>query len=449
MTERRGTQTTPERRNVINTQGGTTMANKPRKRAAPRLKLVSDRGEPPHTRRFSEQRWILDNVIRANGIDWDQPRTVYLNAPLGLEASSDFAAIRQRVQKFADCSPAFQAAARRREARAIEAATAGNSVTARENYLMAAVHWGAAQWPFDENNEENLFCNTRKRECYGAYAKIAAHRIEEVWIPFKSWKLPAWLHLPADYRGGKLPLVVTIPGMDSFKEIAVAMYGDRWLSRGIAVLAIDGPGQYESAVLGIPVTVDNWTATGRAIFEYLAKRPEIDLSRVGVTGNSFGSFFSTLMVGSEPRFKACAVTSPNLEPGCHTVFQEASPTFKQRFMYMAKIGDEARFDVFRRTLSWKGHAEKIRVPFLCVGGSADELCPLEHVERMFRAMKAPRQLVIYEDARHAVGAVPSAALGPYLPTLVADWMAARFAGKPFASERWFVDTAGRVTKSAL
>ena len=60
----------------------------------------------------------------------------------------------------------------------------------------------------------------------------------------------------------QVPVVVTIPGMDSFKEISVAMYGDRWLSRGMAVLAVDGPGQYESAVLGIPVTVDNWAAAG-------------------------------------------------------------------------------------------------------------------------------------------------------------------------------------------
>jgi dienelactone hydrolase len=425
------------------------MANKPRKRGAAKLKLVSSRSEPPRARRFVEQRWLIDNVIRANGVDWDQPRTIYLNAPLGLEASADFAGIRQRVQKFADCSPAFQAAARRREARAREALDAGQKVTARENFLMAAVHWGAAQWPFDENNKENLFCNERKRTCYQDYARLAAHRVEEVWIPFKGWKLPAWLHLPPGYTAGKLPLVVTIPGMDSFKEISVAMYGDRWLSRGIAVLALDGPGQYESAVLGIPVTVENWMATGGAVMNWLAKRPEVDSARVGVSGNSFGSFFSTVMVANEPRFKACAVTSPNLEPGCHTIFEEASPTFKQRFMYMAQISDEARFDEFRQTLSWKGHAEKIRMPYLCVGGESDELSPIENVEQMFKAMKAPRQLVLYQDSRHAIGGVPAATLGPYLPTLVADWMAARLAGTPFKSERWFVDGAGRVAKSPL
>jgi hypothetical protein len=36
-----------------------------------------------------------------------------------------------------------------------------------------------------------------------------------------------------------------------------------------------------------------------------------------------------------------------------------------------------------------------------------------------------------------------------VPTLVADWMAARLAGEPMTSERWFVDAGGRVNKTAL
>src|SRR5215207_1045839 len=71
----------------------------------------------PMTKRWTEQRWLLDNVIQANGIDWDQPRSIYWNVPCGVEASADFAAIRARVKKYADCSPAFEATARRREAK--------------------------------------------------------------------------------------------------------------------------------------------------------------------------------------------------------------------------------------------------------------------------------------------------------------------------------------------
>ena len=74
-------------------------------------------------------------------------------------------------------------------------------------------------------------------------------------MPFEDKALPGWLHLPVGYSGGRIPAVVSIPGMDGFKEASVSMYGDRWLSRGIAVLTIEGPGQYESAVHGIPVSM--------------------------------------------------------------------------------------------------------------------------------------------------------------------------------------------------
>ena len=68
---------------------------------------------------------------------------------------------------------------------------------------------------------------------------------------------------------------------------------------------------------------------------------------------------------------------------------------------------------------------------------------------MVRAMSGPRQLVIYADSRHSVGNVPAANLGPFPPTLVADWLVARLNGKPVSSDRWFVEATGRIVKTAL
>lgn len=401
------------------------------------------------TRRWTEQRWLLDNVIRSVGVDWDQPRTISYNAPCGPEANADFAAIRERVKKYADIGPAFEATARRREARARAAEENEELVTARQNYFMAAIHYAAAQWPHDENSEQNLALNHRKRECYASYARLADHKVEAAWVPFQGKALPGWWHLPPGYGGGRIPAVVSIPGMDGFKEASVAMYGDRWLSRGIAVLSIEGPGQYESAVLGIPVSMDNWIAAGRAMMEWMLARPEVDAQRIGIVGQSFGSFFATIAAASEPRFRACAVTAACLEPGFRTIFEEASPTFKRRFMYLSGYADEDAFDEFRRTLTWEGHAGKIRMPYLCVAGEADELSPPEHTERFIRTLACPKRLVVYQDCRHSVGNVPSTNLGPTPPVLVADWMAARLAGKPFPSERWFVESSGRVVKTPL
>jgi len=406
-----------------------------------------ERSDHVQTRRWIAQRWLVDNVIRSVGIDWDQPRSINYNAPCGPEANADFAVIRERVKKYADISPAFETAARRREAKAIAAGEADELVTARQNYFIAAIQYAASQWPHDENNDKNLTLNERKRECYTRYAELADHKVEAAWVPFNGRALPGWFHLPPGYRSGRIPAVVSIPGMDSFKEANVALYGDRWLSRGIAVLAIDGPGQYESAVLGIHVSMENWIEAARAIMQWLRSRPEVDPERIGIAGQSFGSFFATISCASEPRYKACAVAATCLEPGFHTIFEEASPTFKQRFMYMSGYTDEDEFDQFVRTLTWEGHAEKIRAPYLCIAGEMDELSPPEHTERFMKTLSCPKRLVVYQDCRHSVGNVPSTNLGPTPAVMAADWMHARLAGKPFASERWFVQSSGQVVRN--
>ena len=64
-------------------------------------------------------------------------------------------------------------------------------------------------------------------------------------------------------------------------------------------------------------------------------------------------------------------------------------------------------------------------------------------------MSGPRQLVIYADSRHSVGNVPAANLGPFPSTLLADWLVTRLNGKPFDSERWYVEPTGRIVKTAL
>ncbi|HMF11002.1 MAG TPA: alpha/beta hydrolase [Gemmataceae bacterium] len=402
------------------------------------------------TRRWTEQRWLLDNTIRAVGMDWDQPRSIYLSSPMGPEAQADFAGIRQRITKLADASPAFEAVARRREAKAEAAEQDGNLVTARDNYFMAAVHWGAAQWPIDENNEPNRFYNGKKRECYTKYAKVAEHHVEAAWVKLPSGQsLPGWFHLPPGYRGGRLPVVISLPGMDSFKEMGVALNGDRWLSRGMAVLALDGPGQYESPVLEIYFSMQAWIATGTAAVDWLTARGEIDASRIGLAGNSFGSFFGTIAAAHEPRIRAVAVSAVCHEPGFHTIFEEASPTFKMRFMYMSGITDEAEFDELRKTMTWEGHADRIRAPYLCLAGEAEELSPLVHTERLMKVLGGPKRLVVYQDSRHSVGNVPAANLGPFPPVLAADWMAATLNGKLFPSEKWYVEASGRVVKTSM
>ena len=43
------------------------------------------------------------------------------------------------------------------------------------------------------------------------------------------------------------------------------------------MLALDGPGQAECRVLGLTVSMENWTAVGKAAVDWLVARPETTL----------------------------------------------------------------------------------------------------------------------------------------------------------------------------
>jgi len=405
-------------------------------------------GEPV-VRRFIEQRWALDNIIQANGIDWDQGHLGTITRACGLEVQNDMNGVRSRVKKYADIEPAFVSIARRREGMAKEAEQNDEKIPTRNNYYIAAVYWATAMWSVDKVNDKLKMYNDKKRENYTKYIALADHKIEWVEIPYRGKSVPAIFHLPPRYQpGAKAPVIVAVPGMDGFKERSVALMADGWMERGFAVLAIEGPGYWESPVREIFVDVPGWAETGKEAMKWLLARPEVDGARIGVTGSSFGSFFSVALMSDEPRYKACAVTGACYEPGGHSIFDEASPTFKKRFMFMSGISDEKEFEEFRKTIDWHGYAEKIKAPYLAAVGESDELCPLEATEKFFKALGGPKQLVIYQDSRHSL-AGSSVSNGPDPRTYQAEWMIKRLAGKPITSERWFVDGSGRITKTPL
>jgi alpha-beta hydrolase superfamily lysophospholipase len=404
----------------------------------------------PAMRRFDEQRWVLDNIIQANSIDWDQGHTNGLIRACGTGVIGDMANLKRQVRKYADIAPAFEALARRREAKAKEAEQEGDAIEARDNYFIAANYWASAMWPIDEVDDQIKRYNDKKRETFGKYMQLADHKVEWAEIPYRGKQLPGVFHLPPGYRSGsKVPVIVMVPGMDGYKEKYVSLYGDHWMQRGMAFLAVEGPGYWEAPVRGIYVDVPGWVETGKEIVKWIAARPEIDADKILVVGSSFGSFFSAIMMSEEPRFKACAVTGTCYEPGGRAIFDEASPTFKKRFMFMSGITDEREFEEFRKTLDWHGYAEKVKAPYLVAGGGADELCPLQYTEAFVKALGGPKQLVIYADARHSIAGVPSATNGPETRSFQTKWLLDRLAGKPLSNERWFVEPSGKVDKTPL
>jgi dipeptidyl aminopeptidase/acylaminoacyl peptidase len=279
---------------------------------------------------------------------------------------------------------------------------------------------------------------------------VADHRIEWIELPYRGKTLPAILHLPPNYQpGSKVPVIVAVSGMGGFKERSVALKDDRWMKHGYAVLAFEGPGYWEPPLRGIYVDVPGWAEAGKTVADWIAQRPELDVDKIGMTGVSFGSFFTAIMMAADARYKACAVTGTCYEPGGETIFNRASPTFKKRFMFMSGITDEKEFDKFRKTLDWNGYAQKVKGAYIVACGEYDQLCPLEHTEAFMRALGGPKQLLVYEGGNHSVAVTTAVTNGPEPRAYQTDWMVARLEGQPLANERWLIGYDGTVTKAAL
>jgi dienelactone hydrolase len=407
------------------------------------------KGEPV-VRRFNEQRWVLDNVIQANGVDWDQSHTGVVIGSGGPSTISEMAELKKRVVRLVDIAPAFEALAKKREGLAKDAEQSGNKEAASEHYYLASNYWASAMWTIDEVNDQIKMQNDKKLENFRKWMAVADHHIEWIELPYRGKTLPAILHLPPTYQAGsKVPVIVVVSGMDGFKERSVALKDDRCLKRGYAVLAFEGPGYWEPPLRGIYVDVPGWAECGGLVADWIAKRPELDVNKIGMTGVSFGSFFTAIMISSDARYKACAVTGTCYEPGGETIFNRASPTFKKRFMFMSGITDEHEFDAFRKTIDWNGYAQKIKGAYFVACGEYDQLCPLEHTEAFVRALGGPKQLVVYKGGNHSIAFTTASTNGPDPRGVQAEWLAARLEGKLFDSERWLVDYDGTVNKEKL
>ena len=385
-------------------------------------------------KRWQEQRWLLDVVVQTVGIEWDQRRIGYTLGPCGPEAAPDFNGVRARTKRFNDASREFRRAAVRRENKARQHEAEGHPVAAGESYFIAALLYGSAQWPIFAHTPENDRLGDKKVECYTKYTHYANHEIRRVDIPFQDSAIPAWLHLPnvpfsqASTNGnrGQLPCVMSIPGMDSFKETGVALYGDRLLERGIAVLAIDGPGQKEALQRGIHVTATNWMEAGRAVLDWMRAQPEIDPDRIALRGNSMGSFWGTQVASIDDRIKGCAVQAVCHEPGMNTIFNVASPTFKLRFMYMAGYEDEDEFDRFADTMTLEGVGGKVTARTWCWPARTTISAPLNAPTISWIPSPGPSSWWSTRGTDHGLGGGSSADLGPNPATLMADWLKDRW-----------------------
>lgn len=393
--------------------------------------------------RFADQRWLLDAVIDLVGPEWDQGRLQYLAAPCSPWHRGAFMALHSTIHKFDDFAREFAKAARHLELRGRAQLAAGHAQSGAEDLFAAAILYGGAQWPIYGTTELNLALERKKTDSYLSYIDHADHLIEAVEIPYGDRTLPGYLHLPPGTRDQSVPCVVMVSGMDAFKEVCVMSAHDTYLARGLAVLAIDGPGQGTCLTREIHYDPRRYGEVGTATYEFAAARPEIDAQRVMVWGLSQGSFWATQMAAAEPRFAASSVMYTCFDTGNAAMFTTQSPTFVERFMYMTGTDTVDDLHAVAAAMRIDGLGQQMAMPSLVIMGEDDPLTDPADTFRHVDALAGPKELLFYVGEDHAPLTRGAGQLGPSVYVYPADWLADRAAGVPLESRMVTVDALGR------
>lgn len=393
------------------------------------------------TKRWFSQRWIFDAAIEVTGVEPFTGGSLTRGyEAIGNDIQEVARELKSRIKKFSDITRECKRIATLRFNRASEEEFAGHLVTARENYFVSAVLFGCARWPIWDDDDPNLLELTQKTsEAYGKYASLSDHPVEKVEIPFEGKQIYSYLHLPRERKKNDdtVPCVVVVPGMDTFKEELVRLYGDRFLQRGLAVLAIDGPGQGESLARGLKLSADNFDRAGKAVMDKVisfSSKFGLNKEKVGLYAASFGSFWGPHIMAYDNRYLAGAFTNICHEPGMNTIFNGTLPSFKARHMWMTGIYDEDEFDEYRSKLTLDGVGEKIvNQSIFIIAGSEDPLSPIECTYKFFDSIRSKKKkLLVYEGEEHRIS-------DPLIPARIGDFIADAFSNRKIEKGAWFLE----------
>jgi 2,6-dihydroxypseudooxynicotine hydrolase len=206
------------------------------------------------------------------------------------------------------------------------------------------------------------------------------------------------------------------PGLDSTKEELHA-YEEPFLARGIAVLAIDGPGQGE-AEYDIPICGD-YERAAKAACDWIGTRDDLDASRIGMWGVSLGGYYAPRAAAYEKRLKACIAISGPFE--WQRIWDKLPGLTREAFRARSHSRDDAEAFAKAAALTLKEAARHIACPLYIVTGRQDELVPVSHGDELARAVSGPVELLVVEDGGH------NANNRPYrYRSQTADWLAERF-----------------------
>src|SRR5437016_9193697 len=313
---------------------------------------------------------------------------------------NDFQSVTKRIERWDDWNREWSACAAVHERMGKEAEEQEYYHSAGYHYFHAAITYHFGKFLFVHHPVE---LRTAHEHAIGTYQKGLPYFDfpgERVAIPYEGGGAMYGI-FRKPWHTSKPPVVILIPGLDSVKE-ELHMYGDDFLRRGMAVLAIDGPGQGEME-FEFPLRFDYEVPIKYAI-DYLERRPDVDAKRVGLMGVSFGGQFAVRAAAFEKRLKAAI---ENCGPYNQATNFKNRPLISRETMVhrLKAANEEDALDKLQR-FNLLGVAEKVKCPLLVIQGRRDRLVPAEQGERIAAEAGSHAELWMFEDGNHVCNNIP-------------------------------------------
>lgn len=199
---------------------------------------------------------------------------------------------------------------------------AANPAQADKDFVRAWRLYSFARWPVPASAGKKR-AYAKALEAFLAHAKMMDPPLEVVHIPFEGSEIVGYLRLPKNTKG-PVPMVIAISGLDSRKEDLTENFGVV-LGSGIGYIGVDSPGTGQAPIKASE-TADRMFSK---VIDYLQTRPEVDKSRIGVDGQSFGAYWATkLSIVEHARLKAVVAQSPPVDA-----------TFEKNFVLQKTLGN--------------------------------------------------------------------------------------------------------------
>lgn len=252
-------------------------------------------------------------------------------------------------------------------------------------------------------------------------------KVEEFTAPGEAGEVHGWLMLPTSPAPPSgYPLIVYIHGGPHTQYGWAFMHEFQSLAgRGFAVLYTNPRGSrgygndHASAIRGDwggPDYRDVMAAT-----EAAAARPDIDASRLGVTGGSYGGYMTNWIIGHTDRFRA-AVTQRSVV-NLHSMGGTCDFSFADSSYFGGNTWSAPERFLAQSPLSY---LENVTTPLLILHSEGDLRCPIEQAEQLFGALKNLGKEVEFirfpREANHGLSRSGPPDLRLARLHFIADWM---------------------------